>query len=165
MASTYTPIATYTVPSSQTSVTFNTFGGYTDLVLVCAVKNTSTTARNVYLQFNGDTGSNYSKTLIEGNGSTASSARDTNAPAIYSAAIAVANTTEPAVSIINIMNYANTSTYKTTLSRYAGASLVTNAVVGMWRNTAAITSLTLTIDTSLNIAAGSTFTLYGIKAA
>ncbi len=164
MTATYDKIATYTAPSSQTAVTFNSFSGYTDLVLVCNIKNTSSTPRNVYLQFNGDTGNNYSKTLIEGNGSSASSARDTNSPAIYSAAITVGNTTDPALSIINIMNYANTTTYKTTLSRYSGASLVTNAVIGLWRNTAAITSLTLTIDTASNIATGSTFTLYGIKA-
>ena len=166
MASTYTPIATTTLGSAATTVTFSSIPNtYTDLVIVCNMLNTSSTVRNVYVQFNGDTGTNYSKTVLYGNGSSAVSARDTNSSAIYSLAITAGNTTETANSIINIMNYANTTTYKTAIGRYSVTSNSVAATVGLWRNTAAITSVVLTVDTSLNLAIGSTFTLYGIKAA
>ena len=62
------------------------------------------------------------------------------------------------------MNYANTTTYKTILGRWgSSANNQTRISVGLWRSTAAITSFTIT--PSLGIAAGSSFTLYGIKAA
>jgi hypothetical protein len=37
--------------------------------------------------------------------------------------------------------------------------------VGLWRNTSAITSITLTAGSSKNFISGCTFSLYGIKAA
>lgn len=166
MAKTYEPIATTTLGSAATTVTFSSIPStYTDLVIVGNLLNTSTTVRNVYVQFNGDTTSSYSKTVLYGNGSSAVSARDTSSPAIYSLSITAGSTTETASTIINIMNYANTTTYKTAIGRYNVASNSVAATVGMWRKTDAITSVTLTIDTALNLAAGSTFTLYGIKAA
>ena len=163
MTVTYEAISSTTLVSAQASVTLNSFSGYTDLIIVCNSRGTSGSAANIFVRFNGDTGSNYSKTLIEGNGSTATSARDTNSPAIYSLAISAASTSEPSSSVIHLMNYSNTTTNKTVLGRCSIAGLVTNAVVGLWRNTAAITSVSFTIDSG-NLATGSTFSLYGIKA-
>ena len=40
MAATYEPIYTTTLGSNQTSITLNSFGGYTDLRIVCNVKIT-----------------------------------------------------------------------------------------------------------------------------
>ena len=166
MPKTYEPIATSTLGSSATTVTFSSIPStYSDLVIVGNMFNTSTTVRNVYVQFNGDTTSSYSKTVLYGNGSGSVSARDTSSPAIYSLAILAGSTTEPASTIIHIMNYASTTTYKTALGRYNVTSNSVAETVGVWRKNDAITSITLTVDTSLNLAAGSTFTLYGIKAA
>jgi hypothetical protein len=61
------------------------------------------------------------------------------------------------------MNYANTSTYKTVLTRSNKYDRV-GAIVGLWRSTAAINSITLTAYSN-TYAIGSTFTLYGIAAA
>ena len=65
------------------------------------------------------------------------------------------------------MNYSNTTTNKTVLARGNRASSGVVAQVGMWGNTSAITSITIdNVDSaSANFVAGSTFTLYGIKAA
>jgi len=63
------------------------------------------------------------------------------------------------------MNYANTTTYKTSLTRGNIATVATLATVGMWRSTSAITSIKIERDGSNLLAAGSTFTLYGIAAA
>jgi hypothetical protein len=62
------------------------------------------------------------------------------------------------------MNYANTTTYKTVLSRANNSAAGTEAIVGLWRSSAAITSMTVLSETG-NIAIGSTFSLYGILAA
>ena len=159
MASTYVPIQSHTLGSSQSSVTFNSFSGYTDLVLVANGTITAGGGAACYLRVNGDTGSNYSDTAMYGDGSSAVSFREPNVGNIFTATFYPTQST----AIINLMNYANTSTYKTILAR--GSSQITDAVVGLWRNTAAITSITLFGDAGRSFDAGSTFTLYGIKAA
>ena len=65
---------------------------------------------------------------------------------------------------IDIMNYSNATTFKTCLVRAGAANNSTLATVGLWRNTAAITSVSITCD-GANFVIGSTFSLYGIKAA
>jgi hypothetical protein len=62
------------------------------------------------------------------------------------------------------MNYSNTTTNKTALIRGNNAALFTDATVGVWRSTAAITSITLASDGAA-FDSGSTFNLYGIAAA
>ena len=157
--STYTPIATYTVPSAQASYTFNSFGGYTDLVLI--INGTTSADENIKIQFNGDTASNYSNTLIYGNGTSALSARNTSSSSLILASL---NSSVISNAITHIMNYANTTTYKTVLQRGNNTALMTRADVGLWRSTAAITSMTLFVSSG-NINTGTTFTLYGIAKA
>jgi hypothetical protein len=62
------------------------------------------------------------------------------------------------------MNYSNSTTYKTILSRGNVTGTGIDLNVSLWRSTAAITNITVTSFTS-TYTAGSTFTLYGIKAA
>ena len=162
--STYTPIATTTLGSNQSSVTFNLFSGYTDLVLITNVKAT-VAGRDLLLQFNGDTGTNYSRTFVTGDGTTASSARTSNYSSIIMDYWGFADTGFVQMNITHIMNYSNSTTYKTTLSRASNANSGTDAVVGLWRSTAAITSMNISAISSGVFATGSTFTLYGILAA
>ena len=162
---TYEAIATQTLGSAAASVTFSSIPGtYTDLVIVCNTVRT-TSLDNIGIRFNSDTGSNYSWTILKGNGTVASSDRRSNVTDII---FNVYNADAPAAGILQIQNYANTTTYKTALSRSSGAAAgYVYATVGLWRNTAAITSITLFDEgtTSAVINTGSTFTLYGIKAA
>jgi hypothetical protein len=66
----------------------------------------------------------------------------------------------------NIQNYANTTTYKTALNRSNAASQGVEALVTLWRSTAAINSITISTDNGGSIIdTGSTFSLYGIKSA
>lgn len=162
MAKTYEPIATTTLGSAAASYTFSSIPStYTDLIVVAVTTNTSA-ATNMTVQVNGDTGSNYSRTRINGSGSTATSSRNSNETRIYNGD--VGNPSVPSVNTLHFMNYANTTTYKTVIGRYGEADIQTGAVVGLWRNTAAITSITINSDSN-NFAVGSTFTLYGIKGA
>ena len=167
MPATYEPIATQTLGSSVSSVTFSSIPQtYTDLVIVQSafVANQMDTR----LQFNGDTATNYSWTVLFGSGSAAGSYRESNKTAIptgYYSQIDIS----PATStfIIQIMNYSNATTNKTVLTRgnNAASGRGVDAIVGLWRSTAAITSVALNVDASHQYTSGSTFTLYGIKAA
>ena len=167
MATTYTPIATTTLGSAQASVTFSSISGsYTDLVLITNILGATggTTDYTPNIRFNGDTGTNYSDTILRGNGSTATSGRHSTVTQIQLQGNGYLSNTTPCTLLINIQNYSNTTTYKTTLSRASQTDNITNATVGLWRNTAAITSLTIFLDAG-TMASGTVFTLYGIKAA
>jgi hypothetical protein len=173
MAKTYEPIATTTLGSAATSVSFSSISStYTDLYIVgqtgCSVTDYLTIRVG-----NGsvDTGSNYSRTFIEGNGSTASSGRNTSQTKLYVGdTTSIMNNSLHYSFYINLMNYSNTTTYKTFLSRIANNNSSfpgTTASVGLWRSTSAINIVTIAPDTNdgRTLIAGSTFTLYGIKSA
>ena len=157
---TYEAIATTTLGSAANVVTFSSIPStYTDLRIVYAT--TATGSVGNYVRFNGDSGTNYSRTGVYGNGSAAGSNRDSNATNIngpFSMSDAVT------VNIIDIMNYSNSTTFKTCLIRSGAANNSTIATVGLWRNTATITSVSVYCDT-VNWVAGTTISLYGIKAA
>ena len=163
MPSTYTPIATQTLGSAAASVTFSSISGtYTDLIIVYNGKFASANGQ-IALQFNGDTATNYSDIELGGNGTTAFSTKNTSQARMllgYSASANVDN-----MAVLQIMNYSNATTYKTAIARNAGAGGNVSANVGLWRSTAAITSVLVFCYNSINFVAGSTFTLYGIKAA
>jgi hypothetical protein len=110
------------------------------------------------LRFNSDTGSNYSSTNITGDGTSASSARSTTA---FAGTIYRTSLTQV---IFQIQNYANATTFKTGLYRSNLASANVEAGVGLWRSTAAINAITVYLLNTGNFAAGSTFSLYGVKA-
>ncbi len=167
MPITYEPIATTTVTgSSVADVTFSTISGsYTDIVVVAQIKIESTTSATVF-QLNADTGSNYSYTVLTGTGAAANSSRVTNATygiVDFNGFPPTAANTFNAV-IMSFNNYSNATTYKTVLSRANNAASGVDALVSLWRNTNAITSIKF-FNTGANISVGSTFTLYGIKAA
>jgi hypothetical protein len=110
-------------------------------------------------QFNGDTGTNYSNTFVFGIASTTYSTRGTNRTSI-SGTISGG----PEIVRWNIMNYANTTTYKSVLNRMDDAEYAVGANAGMWRSTAAINSIKINAGSG-NLPAGLTATLYGIAAA
>ena len=164
---TYVAIAEQTLGSSAASVTFSSISGaYTDLVVVCN-STISNNGGGAYMAFNGDTaGTNYSQTFLYGTGSAAGSTRTTNSVGTANwvgGQIGGMSNITPSTYVINVMNYSNSTTYKTILSRSSG--LYTEASVNLWRNTAAITSIIIGAQGAYTFAIGSTFTLYGIAAA
>lgn len=164
MATTYTPIATNTLGSATATVTFSSIPStYTDLVLIISSALTTGAGSNVFT-FNTDTSTNYSFTALAGDGTTAASVRSSSRAniSIYDE---LTTTLGGNASILSVMNYANATTYKTTISRGSNGSVGVSAVVGLWRSTAAINQIVITNNASTTFKAGSTFTLYGIKAA
>jgi len=161
--STYTPIATTTLGTSAASYTFSSIPNtYTDLVLITAGTILSTADASMYWRVNGDTGSNYSATRVSGDGSSAASYRETNQTAALAGFV---GNVSPSVQIFNFMNYANTTTYKTAITRGSYSAKNVGAFVGLWRSTAAINSITVSSLGSGNLDVGTTLTLYGIASA
>jgi len=157
---TYSLINSTTLGSAQSSVTFSSIPStFTDLVLV--VMGGATGSDNFAIRFNSDTGTNYSTTRLSGNGTTATTNRGSNTNYIYGNAMA---TTLTSNFIVNINDYANTTTYKTALSRTNNAGSVVSAAVGLWRNTSAITSISIAPEFNSNLLSGTIATLYGIQA-
>lgn len=160
MPVTYEPIATTTLGSNTADVTFSSIPGtYTDLIAVARFTFANSDSTNFRL--NGDSGSNYSGTRLYGDGTTAASNRYTNLSRIAIQNLAWASGIQ-GLYIVQIMNYSNTTTHKTVLVRENQAGTEVATQVGLWRNTAAVTSITFS---SINYQSGSMFTLYGIKAA
>jgi hypothetical protein len=168
---TYEPIATTTLGSATPTITFSSITGtYTDLVVVSTVAFNN--SDSLAFRFNGDSSSStlYSWTMVSGNGSSTSSTRQSNGArglADYNGF--PTSTVGEYVSILQIMNYSNSTTFKTAISR--GNSAVsghgTDGIMSLYRSTSPITSITLGMGTAMtqNFAVGSTITLYGIKAA
>ena len=160
MPATYEPIATTTLGSAAASITFSSItSAYTDLRIVLR-HQLITSDGFVYFTFNGDTGTNYSYTQLRGDGASATSSRNTNVTALQRIYSYIA---QPAMSLIDIFSYTG-STNKTVLytseADQNGSGNVLR-LVGLWRSTSAITSITLT-GINGNLATGTTATLYGI---
>ncbi len=162
MAVTYEKIATTTLGSSAATVTFSSISGaYTDLVLITN-SATGTNDIDMYIQVNGDTGSNYSWTRITGNGTSAASSRASSSNLGYRVGNMSGSNVGQNNAIIQFQNYSNTTTYKTILSRSNNPSLLIELFVGLWRSTSAITQIEIKAQASYSFSIGSTFTLYGI---
>ena len=161
MAATYTPIASITLGTATSSVTFSSIPStYTDLILIMNGASTSG-GQNYEFRFNSDTGSNYSNTRLIGNGSTAASYRGSNETTLNVGGIY----TDRNTIISQIMNYSNATTNKTVISRSNSAGNNTGLFAGLWRNTAAINTILVTLTGSDTFVLGSTFDLYGILGA
>ena len=165
MPQTYTPIATFTMTGSTGTVNFTSIPQtFTDLILVMQGGADSAANKYNWMQYNSDTGTNYSTTQLWGNGTTTGSLRWTNRSNINMEYNSFPTTDLNCIHIAQIQNYSNTTTYKTCLIRAGRATAATEITVGIWRSTTAITSIKVESDTS-NYQSGSTLTLYGIKAA
>lgn len=174
LPSTMTPIATVTLSADQSTVTFSSIpSNYTDLRLVIQARVASASVDYFSCRFNGDTASNYSFTWVGGNSGGAQNGRFSNlSQNIIGWATSNADSTGTfALIICDIFNYANTTTFKTSLSRSSLTDARADAQVNLWRKTPeAINSISLatwgagTFGAN-NIRAGSTLTLYGVKAA
>lgn len=170
----YESIATATVGAGgSSSITFSSIPStYKHLQIRGISKNTENASNSAYdtIIFNSDTATNYSVHGLYGSGATIiSDAYTTRANMLYfgtpRSAAGVANMFS--ASIVDILDYANTSKYKT-IKTFAGAD-VNNATgtyfglySGNWRSTAAVTSITISAAT-FSLAQYSSFALYGIK--
>lgn len=164
---TYVALDKVTVGTATPAITFtNIPQGYTDLVLVLSGTKTGASGEGIALRVgNGslDTGSNYSDTILWGNGSSAGSDRTTSATRSRITYYASWISTAISVDTIHFQNYSNTTTYKTILSRANTANQGVDATVSLWRSTSAINTISV-YPFADNFAVGTTASLYGIAA-
>lgn len=163
--STEVALATTTLSSNASNITFSSIPGtYTDLRLV--LSSQATIGQIIQIRFNGDSASNYSDTIFFGNGGNAGTYRETGQTYINFAATEQTSGSIFVFRTLDIFSYAG-SANKTCLSTESndlnGSGEVYRGVY-LWRNTAAITSITIYpfAQPSFNLKTGTTATLYGI---
>jgi hypothetical protein len=157
--------------STAAAIEFTAIPGTFDDLAVFLSTRVSTTGgdgtESLLLQFNGDTGSNYSWRRVRGDGSGAASTSGTSVTAMTigytNAAAATASTFGNG--LIYIPNYAgstNKSVSSDTVSENNATAAYQAFIAGLWSSTAAITSIKI-YQASGNIVQYSTATLYGIR--
>jgi hypothetical protein len=157
MPAAMTALATITLGSAASSVTFGSIPAtYRDLRLV--ISGTSSTAAGVLWSFNGDTtDANYANVYMLGNGGSALSGSATSRSW---SSIRGANLTQYEASV---MDYSATDKHKSVLVRQSSAADSALAIAGRWANTAAVTSLAVSLGAA-TFSTGTTLSLYGILA-
>ena len=165
-------IATTTLTSSQSSITFTSIpAGYAHLqVRITSLSDITTVAggANINLTFNSDSGSNYAWHELYGTGASAAAGAGTSQTFIKTGYTADSSTSYTGASVIDILDYTNTNKY-TTVRALSGSDINGSGGYilfrsGLWLNTNAVTSITLT-NQSGNLKQYSHFALYGIKSA
>jgi hypothetical protein len=162
---TYTPLATQTLTSAASTVTFSSIPAtYRDLILIYSAAITDGgTNRFLQMTFNSDTTlTNYTNVAMAGTGSVANSASFTNfgiAPHYFSDL--PPNVGESSM-VLQVLDYSATDKHKTVLSRSSRGNFGVTATASRWADTAAISQMVLGLNAS-TWKIGSTFSLYGVN--
>lgn len=171
VAPTFQSIATVTLSGTASTFTFSSIPSTFKHLQIRGIA-LSNSIVNAFITFNGDTASNYNHHWAGGDGTNANTNNGINQTYIVSGQTAF-NTGSNAIgaaTIIDILDYSDTNKNKTLRAlngfddntSHAGYIPVTLSS-GLWRSTAAITSVTLTVSGGYNWIAGSQMALYGIK--
>ena len=166
-------IATQYLEADAASVTFSGIPAtYQDLQLRMMIQGRRTDSTNTTeIRLNGDTASNYSGHAMYGTGSNQYGfGVAAHGYLGYSSVLYTPSGTKPresyAVGIVDIADYANTNKNKTVMINW-GIDLVGYGFVGFvsgcWDSTAAVTSVSITINPTYDTGRGSSFTLYGLN--
>ena len=168
MANTHTLIASSTVGSSGTSnIDFISIPNtYTDLKLLVSARNTTTGEQEfIKIKFNSNT-SSYTLRTLQGNGYLPSSETYSQPWAGFAVGTNAVAASLFSNNEIYIPNY-NSSEYKSfSVDSVAERNEAYNQLIlsaNLWSNTAAITSINLSMEGGYNFIQYSNFYLYGIK--
>ena len=166
-------IATANGTGSSGTITFTSIPStYKHLQIRAIVRSEEAGAgTNFSIQLNGDTGSNYAAHRLQGDGTTASASGAASQTSIFAGRAPGTGTTTGTMGaiILDIHDYASTSSYKTlrmlmgqdSNNTYAGLISLRS---GLWMSTNAVTSLSFFFSTQ-NFSTSTQFALYGIKGA
>jgi hypothetical protein len=167
-------IATVTVGAGgQSTITFSSIPStFTHLQLRAIVRtNAAGSVTDIAkIQFNGDTGANYTYHTIFGAGSSvvADAAINLNQSYLNRTTTNSATADTFGAMIVDVLDYANTNKFKT-IRDLGGADNNSTGLVyftsGLWRSTSAITSFTLNSLDGTGFVQHTQFALYGIKGA
>lgn len=172
----YDSIATATVANTTTTtLTFTSIPAtYTHLQLRYIIRTDRSDDYQdaIGMRFNSDTTTNYYRHRLETENTSGvvgggSSGTDAQYHFMGSSALCASNVF--ASGVVDIIDYANTSKYKTTKSLGGTMNSATQNWMGfegsLWLSTSAINRIDLKVNYGTNYAVGSTVALYGIKGA
>lgn len=175
MGTTYETLGSYTVSGTSTSsVTFSSLGSFTDLV-VTGTHAQNSDNQSITAYYNSDTGNNYAGNSVytyystnyfiqgDATNSPGSSAIRNQAASGYTSAYGNWGSLDMYITEYRNNKWKNTL-YRNTTATDNGSYFGTYISIGgtTWKNTAAITSITLTATGIFT--AGTVFSLYGITA-
>ena len=169
-ASDFELITTTVLGTATASVTFDNLGVYSTTYRHLQIRSVGKTtvvgdgAENLVLRFNGDSGSNYARHFLQANGSTPSSGNATSANYAQAGILATNSISAFGVNVCDVLHAYSTTKLKTTRTLYGSPSALSFIGLGssLWRNTASITSMTLS-SSGGNLNVGTRISLYGIK--
>ena len=169
MANTYVLIASNTLSTTASSVTFSSIPStYTDLVLKVSARTDRANASDTIIAKFNSTTSGYSRTQIFVSGGTVGSSQTSSAANII---IGYVNGNSSTSNTFNNLELYIPS-YTLSQNKPMGAIAMNednatnanqNTTAILWANTAAVTTIELTPETGPNFLSGSSFFLYGIK--
>jgi hypothetical protein len=157
---TYIPLANVTLGTATSSLAFSSIPAtYRDLILIGNVQAQGDSFLQYRLRVNGDTGTNYDNVRLDGNGSAPNTSGDYAA----SEMTFFNSSTSGVFSVMttNFLDYSATDRRKSVMARQSGPQNTVGAQGASWRNTAAITSITI-FTPSGQFTVGSSWSLYGI---
>jgi len=166
-------LETQILGSSAASVTFSSLSTYASTYQHLQIRYTEFYTADGFsstMQFNGDTAANYSSHGLYGQGSSVASAASVNGTYILYNHFAIghtSNTNNRTVGVIDILDPFETTKNKTIRSFGGQVASGSNLIFlhsGSWRNTNALTQITLSTNGAPQFAANSRFSLYGIRA-
>lgn len=158
------------VVTPGTSVDFSSIPGtYNHLKLIIRGRlSDSALAEAIVARFNADSGSNYDQQRIQNTTGSASSAQNGAVLGLLPAATASTNVAGSGEFLLP--NYAGATFYKTLFGQSGyfetlgtTGTYFNNQVYNLWRNTAAVTEITIVDFNGGNFVAGSSFSLYGVQ--
>ena len=171
VAGDYELIATEILTTSEASITFSNLGDYSATYKHLQIRWAAREVRaadfgEFWIRLNGDSGNNYSRHRLRGDGSSVSSGASASIDKLIVPAVGTNTANYYHAAVVDFLD-AYSTTKNTTMRALGGRSISGSAAIdlnsGAYFNTASITSITI-IGEIGNVASGSRFSLYGIKA-
>jgi hypothetical protein len=162
---TYTPLATVTLGSTASSVTFDNIpNNYRDLVLVIRGGNTGGSGlNNIFVSLNNDsTNSNYAMVQMSGPGTSTQSSAESNFSRMLNYWGFQENNLNSVITT-QFIDYSTTDKHKAFLTKSSNSDNGVSVLVNRWANTEAITKIGIAPGANSFIV-NSTFSIYGILA-
>ena len=169
---TYEQIATNILASATSSVTFSSIPStYKHLQIRMTIRGTTAFNGGMGITINGDTGTNYSRHNLFGDGGSVYSQNATSQSRINTDTNNAffpggsAGASQFGASIVDILDYltSKNKTVRQLAGAYASNGYQVGLISGAYYSTSAVSSVTLTQLAMTNFAIGSRFSLYGIK--
>ena len=166
----YESIATFTGNGSTTTASFTSIpSSYSSLqIRINSLPVSSSGTVRLRMRVNNDTGANYVRHILYGDGTSALASGATALDYAIDTAVTSPNTTSPLTAIVDMVDYTSTSKNKA-IKYFSGMDRNGSGTVelgsGLWLSTSAINRLDFYISTGTAFATGTSIALYGIKGA